>query len=93
MQGRPVVMGPSTFGIVFPAEEAAEGGAFESLADAKAVADRVVSLLGDPAMLAAFAARARSFGAEHTGVAARSLSELEPYLGAVAEAASSPSRT
>jgi 3-deoxy-D-manno-octulosonic-acid transferase len=80
-QGRPVVMGPSIYGIRFPAEEAAEAGAFESLADIDALIDRTTRLLSDPAALATMAARAEAFHARHTGAADRTMAALAPYLG------------
>jgi len=83
-QGRPVVMGPSIYGIRFPAEEARAAGAFESLADLDALIARTTRLLSDPAALADMAARAEAFHARHTGAADRTMTELAPYLGAPA---------
>lgn len=85
-QGRPVVMGPSIYGIRFPAEEAAVAGAFESLAGIDALIARTTELLSAPAALAAMAARAEAFHARHTGAADRTMTALAPYLG-------TPSRT
>jgi 3-deoxy-D-manno-octulosonic-acid transferase len=82
-QGRPVVMGPSIFGIRYPAEEAAEAGAFESLPDVAALIARVTDLLSDPAALARMSARAEEFHGRHTGAADRTMAALAPYLDAV----------
>jgi 3-deoxy-D-manno-octulosonic-acid transferase len=82
-QGRPVVMGPSIFGIRYPAEEAAEAGAFESLPDVTALIARVTDLLSDPAALARMSARAEEFHGRHTGAADRTMAALAPYLDAV----------
>jgi 3-deoxy-D-manno-octulosonic-acid transferase len=80
-QGRPVVMGPSIFGIRYPAEEAAEAGAFESLPGIEALIARVTELLSDPAALARMSARAEEFHGRHTGAADRTMAALAPYLG------------
>jgi 3-deoxy-D-manno-octulosonic-acid transferase len=80
-QGRPVVMGPSIYGIRYPAEEAAADGAFESLPDIDALIARTTELLSDPAALAAMSARAATFHDRHTGAADRTMAALAPYLG------------
>jgi 3-deoxy-D-manno-octulosonic-acid transferase len=74
-------MGPSIFGIRYPAEEAAEAGAFESLPDIEALSARVTELLSDPAALARMSARAEVFHGRHTGAADRTMAALAPYLG------------
>ena len=69
--GRPVVMGPSIFGISFPAHEAEAAGAFESLPDAAALTRRVRAILSDEAELAHMSTCARDFNRQHLGAAQR----------------------
>lgn len=79
-QERPVLTGPSTYGIAFPAREAADAGALRILPDAAALEAEIAALFSDPARLGAFSACARGFNAGHSGAAARSLAALEPFL-------------
>jgi len=79
--GKPVVMGPSTYGIAFAAVPAGEAGAFESLPDVSALTARIAALLTDPAALATMASRAQGFADTQTGAAARTLAGLAPWLG------------
>lgn len=79
--GRPVVMGPSIYGIAFAAEPAAQIGAFESLPDVAALEDRIAALLTDPAALARMSAAAARFAARQTGAARRTLDGLKPWIG------------
>ena len=67
--GRPVVMGPSIFGIAFAAKAAAAVGAFESLPDARALRDRIVVLLADGDVLRAKGQAALSFAQSQRGAA------------------------
>lgn len=78
--GRPVVMGPSTYGIAFAAEPAAQAGALESLPDAAALEVRIASLLADPSGLAAMATAAQGFSAHQTGAADRTMAGLLAVL-------------
>ncbi|WP_417271589.1 3-deoxy-D-manno-octulosonic acid transferase [Celeribacter sp.] len=78
--GRPVVMGPSTYGIDFVAEPAARVGAFESLPDAAALEARIAALLADPSALAQMGAAAEAFMANQTGASDRTFSGLQPLL-------------
>jgi len=78
--GKPVVMGPSIWGIAFDAEPAARAGAFESLPDAAALEARIKALMADPATLAAMAGRARAFATARTGASARTMDGLAPLL-------------
>lgn len=78
--GKPVVMGPSTWGIAFDAEPAARAGAFESLPDPAALEARIAALLADPATLDAMAQRASAFAASRTGASARTMAGLENLL-------------
>ncbi|MFN3647739.1 MAG: 3-deoxy-D-manno-octulosonic acid transferase [Gemmobacter sp.] len=79
--GRPVVMGPSIYGIAFAAEPAAAMGGFASLPDAAALEARIAALFADRAALARMAAGARAFAATQTGAATRTLDALRPLLG------------
>lgn len=78
--GRPVVMGPSIYGIAFAAGPAAQMGAFESLPDAPALEDRIARLLPDRAQLARMASAAQRFSASQTGAARRTLDGIAPLL-------------
>ncbi len=79
--GRPVVMGPSTYGVAFAAGPAAQAGAFESLPDAAALEARIAALLQDAPRLAAMGRAATAFAADQTGAAARTFAGLQPWLG------------
>ncbi|KAF0677019.1 3-deoxy-D-manno-octulosonic acid transferase [Profundibacterium mesophilum] len=78
--GRPVVMGPSVYGITFPAIEAQAAGALRVSADAGALRADLNRLLGEPATLEGAAAAARGFSGRHTGAARRSMNALAPLL-------------
>jgi 3-deoxy-D-manno-octulosonic-acid transferase len=80
--GKPVVMGPSIYGIAFAAEPAAEAGAFESLPDAAALGARIAELVADRAALSAMSAAAARFAAGQKGAADRTLAGLAPWLAA-----------
>lgn len=78
--GKPVVMGPSTWGIAFDAEPAAQAGAFESLPDAAALEARISALLADRQALAEMARRAQTFADARKGASARTMAGLETLL-------------
>jgi 3-deoxy-D-manno-octulosonic-acid transferase len=78
--GKPVVMGPSIFGIAFAAIPAAEAGAFESLPDAAALQMRIMELFSNPAALQEMAQRATDFAADKTGAADRTIKGLKSFL-------------
>ncbi len=80
--GRPVVIGPSMFGITFPAVEAIAVGACESLPDAEALTKRVGVLFQNPQALADFTRASGRFCENYGGASARSLCELRPWLPA-----------
>lgn len=82
--GRPVVVGPSLFGISFPAHAAINAGAAESLPDAATLTERIRHLLSDADALAKFTHAAKGFCAMHRGATARSVAALRPYLPAAA---------
>lgn len=78
--GRPVVMGPSIYGIAFAAEPAAAMGAFASLPDAATLEDRIATLLTDADALGRMAAAAAAYSATQTGAATRTVAALRPLL-------------
>ncbi len=92
--GKPVVMGPSTWGIAFDAEPAARAGAFESLPEAQALEARIRSLLADPATLREMATRAAGFARARTGASARTMAGLAALLPPIIQPpADTPSAT
>ncbi|KKL06859.1 hypothetical protein LCGC14_2591800, partial [marine sediment metagenome] len=78
--GRPVVMGPSIYGITFPAEEARAVGALTLCADADALGDMLLATLAEPAALAQLGDKAQGFAARFTGAADRSADLIEALL-------------
>ncbi len=80
--GKPVLMGPSTFGIAFAAEPATHAGAFESLANVQALQARIAILLKDGETLDAMGMAARAFTRLHTGSADRTYQGLKPLIRA-----------
>ncbi len=79
--GRPVVMGPSTYGVDFAAAPAATAGAFESLPDEKALEARIAYLLKDKPTLARMSVAARKFTLNKTGATEKTVSGLASFLG------------
>lgn len=79
--GRPVVMGPSIYGIAFAAEPAARLGAFESLPNAQALGARIAQLLTDRAALSRMSAAAQAFASQQSGAAQRTMDGLRPLIG------------
>jgi 3-deoxy-D-manno-octulosonic-acid transferase len=69
--GKPVVMGPSTYGIAFAAEPAGNMGAFTSMADAASLEKAISSLLKSDKDLAEMAAAAETFAKDQKGAADR----------------------
>ena len=86
--GRPVVMGPSAYGIDFAAEPAGQAGAFESLQDAVALEERIVELLADPVALAKMSAASVAFTMDKTGAAERTFLVLHSLLSPITESPS-----
>jgi 3-deoxy-D-manno-octulosonic-acid transferase len=78
--GRPVVMGPSTYGIDFAAKPAAEAGAFLSVPDTSALTEAAARLLDDPLALTRMADAARGFAASQSGAAERTYQGLARFL-------------
>ncbi|NRB01010.1 MAG: hypothetical protein HRU32_14560 [Rhodobacteraceae bacterium] len=79
-QGKPVLMGPSFYGVAFPANEAAEAGAFESLPTAEDVAKRSLELFSDASALRAMSQNAAQFNGTHTGAAQRTIDAISPFM-------------
>ncbi|WP_158234134.1 3-deoxy-D-manno-octulosonic acid transferase [Oceaniglobus indicus] len=79
-QGKPVLMGPSIFGIRFAADAATRAGAFQSLANAAALRNRAAALLSGDPDLARMTSAARAFTTHHTGAADLTVAALRPYL-------------
>jgi 3-deoxy-D-manno-octulosonic-acid transferase len=79
--GRPVILGPSIFGITFPAEDAERDGAVRILPDAEATRSEVKSLLSQPSELAEFTQSAASFARKHVGATDRTLYVINRILG------------
>ncbi|KPQ06139.1 MAG: 3-deoxy-D-manno-octulosonic-acid transferase [Rhodobacteraceae bacterium HLUCCA12] len=78
--GKPVVMGPSTWGITFDAEPAGAAGAFESLPDPTALEARIAALMTDADALADMARNAQAFADARKGASARTMAGLAPLL-------------
>lgn len=78
--GKPVVMGPSTYGIDFAAEPAAKAGAFASLPDARSLEDQISRLFADAPGLARMGQAAEIFAAEQTGAADRTYRALSVLI-------------
>lgn len=79
---KPVLTGPHTWTIEYPAEEAAAAGVLTVCADVPAMAARIEALMTDPAAAAAVAAQAEAFFAAHAGATARTMALLTPVLDA-----------
>ncbi len=79
-QGRPVVMGPSTWGIAFPAEDAARARALTIAPTPADLPDHVERLLTRPDALVARTRAAAQFSAAHLGASQRSADALAALL-------------
>ncbi len=77
---RPVVTGPSLYGIAYPAREAMDAGALIARDTAGELAQLLVDLYSCPDRRAAFQARTRGFNQAHKGASDRTMQELAPYL-------------
>jgi 3-deoxy-D-manno-octulosonic-acid transferase len=78
--GKPVLMGPSIYGIAFAAEPAARMGAFESLPTAEALRLRILGLLQDPAERQRMGQAAGAFSAGQAGAADRTYTGLKAII-------------
>lgn len=79
---RPVLLGPSIYGITFPAEDANRDGAVRVLPDIEAITAEASRLLTDPAALDAFTQRARQFSGQHLGAARRTMEIIDRVIAA-----------
>lgn len=77
---KPVVTGPSIYGVAYPAYEARDLGALREYPDSAALAANLVTLFSDPKELRAFSGKAKGFIDQHKGAAARTLVALKPAL-------------
>lgn len=71
--GCPVVLGPSDYNFAEAARDAAEAGALERAADARAVVRLALELVADPSRRARMSAAGVRFAAAHRGATARVL--------------------
>lgn len=80
MLARPVVVGPSIYGISFPATDADRDGAVRILPDIESIRDNVTRLQLDKSALDAFAKDAKSFALRHVGASARTMQVIEKVI-------------
>lgn len=79
---RPVLLGPSIYGITFPAEDARRDGAVRILPDIEAITAEATRLLTDPAALNAFSEQARRFSRQHLGATGRTMELIDRVIAA-----------
>ncbi len=79
---KPVMVGPSIWGIEYPGVEALAAGVLQQHMTIPALADALVKLLGSPAEQAAASAGAQAFLAEHGGATKKHMAVLVPWLEA-----------
>ena len=77
---KPVVTGPSIYGVAFPAFQARDRGALRVFEDGEALAVGLSTLFQSSEELAAFADQAKGFNAHHKGASARTVELLAPVL-------------
>ncbi|MGI9390294.1 MAG: 3-deoxy-D-manno-octulosonic acid transferase [Boseongicola sp.] len=77
---RPVVIGPSIYGITFPALVAANEGAVRIVKSAEELSDEVTGFLEDNCALKEFTTKASSFADRHVGATARTVNIIEKFL-------------
>jgi len=78
--GKPVVVGPSLYGITFPAYDALAENALSSYPDVRTLTDAVVKALSDSAALEALQAGCAGFVERHKGASGRTVDVLEQFL-------------
>lgn len=78
--GKPVVMGPSIYGIEFAAREAERIGAFESLPNSDALGARLRSLFLTPEELDKMASCAGSYTENHMGAVSKTFASVSELL-------------
>ena len=77
---KPVMVGPSIWGIEYPGVEALAAGVLTQHADANALAKALLRLLTSPAAYADAMAGAEAFFAEHGGATDKHMAALLPWL-------------
>jgi 3-deoxy-D-manno-octulosonic-acid transferase len=77
---KPVMVGPSIWGIEYPGVEALAAGVLTQHADANALAQALLQLLTSPAACAQAIAGAEAFFAEHGGATEKHMAVLLPWL-------------
>lgn len=77
---KPVMVGPSIWGIEYPGVEALAAGVLTQHADADALAKALLRLLTSPAAYAQAMAGAETFFAEHGGATEKHMAALLPWL-------------
>jgi 3-deoxy-D-manno-octulosonic-acid transferase len=82
-QGKPVIMGPSTFNFAEAARLAAKAGALRLVADADAVMAAAKVLLGDDRARAEMSSAALTFAQTHAGATERTLALIAPVIAPV----------
>ena len=81
---KPVMVGPSIWGIEYPGVEALEAGVLQQHGDIPSLARALIELLTSPQRQAQATAGAEAFYAEHGGSTRRHMAVLQPWLEACA---------
>jgi len=81
---KPVMVGPSIWGIEYPGVEALEAGVLQQHMDIDGLSHSLIALLTSPQQQAAATAGAEAFYAEHGGSTRRHMAVLMPWLEACA---------
>ncbi len=81
---KPVMVGPSIWGIEYPGVEALEAGVLQQHMDIASLAGALIELLTSPERQAQATAGAEAFYAEHGGSTRRHMAVLQPWLEACA---------
>lgn len=79
---KPVMVGPSIWGIEYPGVEALEAGVLQQHMDIDSLSRALIGLLTSPQQQVAAAAGAEAFYAEHGGSTRRHMAVLKPWLEA-----------
>jgi 3-deoxy-D-manno-octulosonic-acid transferase len=79
--GRPVVMGPSIYGVAFAASHAKNMGAFRSLSTVAELTEAIESILQSKPQLDRMSKAAAEFASQRTGAAERTVADLADLLG------------
>lgn len=77
---KPVIVGPSIWGIEYPAQEALACGALTQVSNAVSLTDKVFNLLSDPTNYDKALSALDGFYEEHAGATARHMKDLGPWL-------------